>query len=142
MNHGGTEWVVEAFGCEPERLADVVVLQQLFATIVRDLALHPVADGIWHRFPGPGGVTGLLPLAESHLTIHTFPEHGSLCLNLFCCTPRAAWDWQRGLRAAVGASDVRVRVMARNYGTSPDLNDVAVAVTEPGAVDVSARALT
>ncbi len=131
MSHGGTEWVVEAFGCSPERLADLATLQQLFATIVRELALHPVADGVWHRFPGPGGVTGLLPLGESHLTVHTFPEHGSLCLNLFCCTPRAAWAWRDGLRTAVSASEVRVRVITRDYLSATDVDAVVVA----GAAD-------
>jgi S-adenosylmethionine decarboxylase len=115
VNAHGSEWVVEAFGCEPERLRDVAVLQALFASAVRDLALHPVAEGVWHRFPGPGGVTGLLALAESHLTVHTFPEHGSLCLNLFCCTPRARWNWETQLAEQLGATDVIVRVLDRVY---------------------------
>lgn len=119
MNNGGTEWIVEAYGCDPARLGDVSALQMLFATMVRELSLHPVAEGVWHRFPGPGGVTGMLPLAESHLTVHTFPEHESLCLNLFCCTPRTEWRWERGLAEAVGASDVRVRSVARDYAVQP-----------------------
>jgi S-adenosylmethionine decarboxylase len=35
----------------------------------------------------------MLLLEESHLTVHTFPEHGTLCLNLFCCRPRPAGDF-------------------------------------------------
>lgn len=119
MNNGGTEWIVEAYGCDPVRLGDVSALQSLFATMVRELSLHPVAEGVWHRFPGPGGVTGMLALAESHLTVHTFPEHESLCLNLFCCTPRAEWHWERGLFEAVRATDVRVRSVSRDYAVQP-----------------------
>ena len=111
----GCEWLVEAHGCDPAPLADPAALQALFADLVRDLGLHPVGDPLWHRFPGPGGVTGLVMLAESHLAVHTFPEHGSLCLNLFCCRPRPEWDFAAGLRARFGAAEVAVRRMERAY---------------------------
>ncbi len=115
----GSEWVVEAFGCEPERLRDVAALQAVFDAAVHELALHPVGHAVWHGFPTPGGVTGMQMLAESHLTVHTFPEHASACFNLFCCTPRPAWDWAGRLAALLGATDVQVRVLARDYAPQP-----------------------
>jgi S-adenosylmethionine decarboxylase len=115
----GHEWVVEAHGCDPVRLASLDALGALVDAMVRELALHPVAPALWHRFPAPGGITGLLMLAESHLTVHTFPEHGSLCLNLFCCTPRAAWPFAQRLEQLVGATDVRVRTLVRDYAAQP-----------------------
>lgn len=115
----GQEWIVEAYGCDPVRLADPASLQQLFATMVRELALHPVGQAAWHQFPAPGGITGLLLLSESHLTIHTFPEHASACLNLFCCTPRTEWPWSERLATLLGAAEVRVRHVARDYALVP-----------------------
>jgi len=112
----GSEWVVEAYGCDPVRLADPHAMRALFDAMVRELALNPVGDARWHRFPDPGGITGMLLLAESHLTVHTFPEHGSLCINLFCCTARDAWAWETRLAALVGATLVHVRTLAREYG--------------------------
>jgi S-adenosylmethionine decarboxylase len=114
----GVEWVVEAFACDPERLADVAALEALVHEMVGALALTPVAPAQWHRFPEPGGVTGLLMLAESHLALHSFPEHASLCLNLFCCRPRPEWDFARGLARAVGAGRVEVRRVERRYADS------------------------
>ena len=111
----GSEWVVEAHGCDPVRLGDLTSMNALFDAIVHDLRLNPVGHAQWHQFPSPGGVTGLLMLAESHLTVHTFPEHASLCLNLFCCTPRREWEWQARLAELVGAQEVRVRRLAREY---------------------------
>jgi len=115
---GGREWVVEAYGCDPARLADMGALEVLFARLVAEMHLRPVAPPVWHQFPGPGGVTGLCLLAESHLAVHTFPEHGSLCLNLFCCRPRPEWDFGGALRDLVGASTVRVRRLDRAYAES------------------------
>ena len=115
----GDEWIVEAFGCEAERLADRDLLVALLDRMVQEIGLRPIREGQWHVFPPPGGVTGMLLLAESHLTVHTFPEHGSLCLNLFCCTPRAAWPFEARLAEAVGAARVSVRHLERCYGVMP-----------------------
>lgn len=115
LSGAGREWMVEAFGCDAGRLADPAALAGLVDEMVDALALTPVAPAQWHRFPHPGGITGLLLLAESHLALHTFPEHGSLCLNLFCCRPRPEWDYREGLARAVGATRVVVRQVAREY---------------------------
>jgi S-adenosylmethionine decarboxylase len=112
---GGCEWVVEAHGCDPAALTDLGKLGALFARLVADLALRPLADTTWHQFPQPGGITGICLLGESHLTCHTFPEHRSLCLNLFCCRPRPDWDFSRYLTEEFAATAVRVRRLERPY---------------------------
>ena len=58
-------------------------------------------------------MTGLYLLAESHLACHTYPEHGLATFNLYCCRPRPDWPWAARLGDALGASDVRVRVIER-----------------------------
>jgi len=109
----GTELLIDAIACDPARLRSREALVSLFATIVRDLDLHPLA-GAWHTSPEPGGgITGMLLLSESHLTIHTFPERGAAAINLYCCRRRPDWDWETHLAIALGASTVRVREAAR-----------------------------
>lgn len=111
----GIEWVIEAFGCSTQSLCDTAVLEDLFELIIREMKLRPVGETLWHKFPVTGGITGLCLLAESHIACHTFPEHGSLCLNLFCCRPRAEWDFESVLRQLFGAHSVAVRRFERPY---------------------------
>ena len=111
----GIEWIVEAHGCAPERLSDLQVARELFGRVIRDLDLRVVGDAQWHQFPTTGGITGLSLLTESHLAVHTFPEFGSLCLNVFCCVPRPEWDFDAGCRLLFGAESVTVRRLSRAY---------------------------
>jgi S-adenosylmethionine decarboxylase len=113
LPQAGQEWLVDGFGCEPSKLRDVECLRGLVEQVVRELGLRPVAPALWHVFPGEGGVTGAVLLAESHLTLHSFPEHGTVTLNLYCCRARPAWPWEARLAAALGAKRVDVRVLAR-----------------------------
>ena len=108
----GTEWLIEATGCEPERLRDESLLRSLFDRVVSDLGLK-VIDSVWHTFPGEAGVTGLIALTESHLACHTYPEHGSATFNLYCCRTRPEWDWQTNLKESLGAANVAVAKIER-----------------------------
>jgi S-adenosylmethionine decarboxylase len=114
----GCEWIVEAHGCGARGLTDLESLRALFADLVDGMKLRPVADPLWHTFPGAGGITGLALLSESHIACHTFPEYGSLCLNVFCCAPRPEWDFTAYLTERFGALRVIVRRIDRPYGTS------------------------
>lgn len=109
----GTEWLIDAGGCDAAVLRDLPAMRALLDRVVRELDLRVVGDAAWHQFPAPGGVTGLYLLTESHLACHTYPERGVATFNLYCCRARPEWTWAPELRRALGARRVTVRVQAR-----------------------------
>ncbi|MCH2037495.1 MAG: adenosylmethionine decarboxylase [Rickettsiales bacterium] len=66
-----------------------------------------------HKFGGKGGITGVVMLAESHITIHTWPERSYIALDIFmcgACDPENAIDH---LEKAFKPKDLNVTVIKR-----------------------------
>lgn len=109
----GTEWIVDAAGCRAVALRDAELLRATLTRIIAELNLQPLGEAVWHQFPEPGGVTGLVMLTESHLACHTYPEYETATFNLYCCRSRPAWPWRERLAEMLGAQSVNVRVVER-----------------------------
>ncbi|MFN0183562.1 MAG: adenosylmethionine decarboxylase [Aquabacterium sp.] len=81
----------DLYGCAP--VDDLMTEVDALARVCRQATLQQaliVVGERWHRFPdapdgSAGGVTGVLLLAESHLAVHTWPEHGKVTLDVFVC---------------------------------------------------------
>jgi S-adenosylmethionine decarboxylase len=116
----GTEWIIDAAGCPPERLAEIAPLRACCEELIEAMRLQVIGQPQWRRFPEPGGVTGLYLLSESHLTVHTFPEYGLVALNVYCCRPHEAPDWDAILSRQLGATAVTVRELTRGRGVVRD----------------------
>jgi S-adenosylmethionine decarboxylase len=109
----GTEWLIDASGCDQTALADLDRLRGIFERVIRDLGLNVLGEIAWHQFDQPNGISGLALLSESHLTCHTYPEFRAATFNLYCCRNRASWSWETTLKEMLGATDVKVRVFER-----------------------------
>ena len=56
----GTEWLIEATGCDTAALRDENAIRMILSNVIADLNLRPI-DSVWHKFEGQGGVTGHMP---------------------------------------------------------------------------------
>lgn len=109
----GAEVVIDARQCDPAKLRSLETMQVLFDRILTELDLKPVAAPVWHVFPGEGGITGVVLLAESHLSVHTYPETGLAAINLYCCKQIGDWPWRERLGEMLGSREVGVRKVTR-----------------------------
>lgn len=67
-----------------------------------------------HHFGPQQGVTGVALLAESHISIHTWPEHGLAAVDIFLCgAAPACAPALAALAAALGATGCRETLIAR-----------------------------
>ena len=73
-----------------------------------------------HAF-SPQGISGVAVLAESHISVHTWPELGYGAFDVFMCGAAQPWGAVDVLKAAFATDDVRVREILRGQGlvTSP-----------------------
>jgi S-adenosylmethionine decarboxylase len=79
----GKHCILELYGCSSARLNDEAFLRDTITTAAKR-AGATLLNLITHRFE-PQGVTGLALLAESHISIHTWPESGYAAVDVFTC---------------------------------------------------------
>lgn len=68
-----------------------------------------------HKF-SPQGVSGVAVLAESHISVHTWPEIGYGAFDVFMCGDARPWLAVDVLKAAFATPDVRVKELLRGDG--------------------------
>ena len=80
----GTHLLIDLYGISPEQLSDCGLLAECLAESAAVCGLTPLGDPVMHAFDG-GGVTGVILLSESHIALHSYPEHGFIAIDVFSC---------------------------------------------------------
>jgi len=111
VDTAGRHLLVEYRDCEPEVLDDRARLEALLGEAAA-AANATVVGAVFRRFSGQG-ITGVLVLEESHISIHSWPEAGYAAVDFYTCgdcDPDAA----RGvLERGLGATAVEVVAVER-----------------------------
>ena len=107
----GTHIVCELSGCNAALLTDVDAV----ATMMEQAALEANATPItkaFHRFQ-PQGVSGVVVIQESHLSIHTWPETGYAAMDFYTCgdhtDPWAACEYAAKILRATNMRTTEVK---------------------------------
>lgn len=84
MNKGlGLHILMEFNECTAEVLNDLAFLEDAMNKAA-EVSKATIIKSVFHQF-SPQGVTGVVVVAESHLAIHTWPEHGYAAVDFFTC---------------------------------------------------------
>ena len=79
----GRHIVAEFFGCEGAAIDDLARVEAWMLEAAAAIGATVVSSA-FHRY-APQGVSGTLLIAESHLSIHTWPEYGYVAADIFTC---------------------------------------------------------
>jgi S-adenosylmethionine decarboxylase len=107
----GRHLIAEFYGCDRLLLDDVARIERLMLAAAEVVGATVMASA-FHRY-APQGVSGTLLIAESHLSIHTWPEHRYAAADIFTC---GGLDPRRGfalMARDLAASDTRMQEIVR-----------------------------
>jgi S-adenosylmethionine decarboxylase len=79
----GKQILIELKDCNAELLNDVEYLRTLLADVARSIGATVIKDS-FYQFT-PQGVSGVVIIAESHISIHTWPEYSYAAVDVFTC---------------------------------------------------------
>ena len=113
LSHQSKHFLLELYRCDPEKINDESFLRCILNRAAK-LANAKVLNLISNKFE-PQGVTAIALLAESHISIHTWPESNYSAVDIFTCgqnmMPELASQY---LIESLRAKEHFLRVIVRN----------------------------
>lgn len=106
--------LLEFYECAPARLKRSREVRKLLCAAVRQ-GRGTIVKAVFHAF-SPYGVSGVVVITESHVTIHTWPEHAYAAVDIFSCSKTL--DHQairKSLKLALGARRVQRKTFLRGF---------------------------
>jgi len=100
----GTHLLVELKDCNSKTLNDLKKIEDILVTAAKE-AKATIIESRFHKF-SPFGISGVVVIAESHLTIHTWPEYGYAAVDIFTCGET--------LQPSVAASYIVTKLQSKN----------------------------
>ncbi|SHF97328.1 S-adenosylmethionine decarboxylase [Desulfacinum infernum DSM 9756] len=83
MKSLGKHLIVELYECDFDLINEVGSVEKILVEAVA-ISKATIVQPVFHQF-SPHGVSGVVVIAESHFTIHTWPEYGYCALDIFTC---------------------------------------------------------
>lgn len=83
--------IIDGYGGDPQKLSDEQLVRALLEQSPSEMGMVKIAPPYVCRYQGSEspdwGVSGFVLIAESHISVHTFPERGILWADIFSCKP-------------------------------------------------------
>lgn len=118
MNALGRHVLAELYGCPHGKLNDVNRVQETMVNAAL-AAGADVREVAFHKF-SPHGVSGVVVISESHLALHTWPEHGYAALDVFTCGDTVdPWTACNFVAEKLGATRLTATEMKRGIFDRP-----------------------
>jgi S-adenosylmethionine decarboxylase proenzyme len=110
----GIHLLIEFCSCNRHKIDDLNYLETIMSQAAQ-VAGATVLRTAFQDF-NPQGVSGVVIIAESHLTVHTWPEHGYAAVDIFTCGSTVdPWKAVGFLKQELEAADAQVKNFQRGF---------------------------
>ncbi len=110
--YAGRHLIIDLYDVVPEVLSDLELIRETLTDAAAKAGATLLNIDL-HHFQPNGGVSGVAVLAESHISIHTWPEHGYAAIDAFMCGEARPERAIGVLRAAFSPGSVQVSELRR-----------------------------
>jgi len=109
--------IIDGFGANPRILEDKELIYQLLDDYPSQIGMTKVASPYVFRYigskPEDWGISGFVLIAESHISIHTFPEKCYVNIDVFSCKDFDSEQVARDLQARFELAEVKCCLLNR-----------------------------
>lgn len=115
----GRQILVEYYDCDSNKINDVEFIESSFLAATKASGATIISHN-FHKF-SPHGVSGMVVIAESHISIHSWPEYNYAAVDIFTCGDTIdPWVIQEYLKEALESNNISSMEMKRGmFKTEP-----------------------
>ena len=124
---------IDGYGGNPGRLADENLVRALLDECPDEIGMTKIAPPFVCRYypstegqSADWGISGFVLIAESHLSVHTFPARGLVWADIFSCKGFDAERVVQRVKAAFALSDTRLHLLERGLEYAEQVAPLAI----------------
>lgn len=125
---------IDGYGGDPRRLADENLVRALLDQCPDEIGMTKIAPPYVRPYypssqgqPADWGISGFVLIAESHLSIHTFPARGLVWADIFSCKGFDAERVVERVKSTFGLGDTRLHLLERGLEYAEQVAPLATA---------------
>lgn len=86
----GVHFMIDGYGAPEEKLKDATTLKKILLEIPNKMGMYTLTEPVVvevgpNNKKDPGGLSGFVVIAESHIAFHTFPKRGFVTIDIYTC---------------------------------------------------------
>ncbi len=115
----GVHLLFDGYNCDTTKLADKEHLTKFLVELPKEMNMHTIAPEVVVEVgemneKDPGGISGFVMIAESHISFHTFPKRGFVTADVYTCQNEFDHDtFTEYLSKTFDTNDYDANVIAR-----------------------------
>jgi S-adenosylmethionine decarboxylase len=113
----GVHLILDGYGCDQSRLEDMNLIYNFLDECPPQMDMTKIMPPYVFRYKGTvpedWGISGFVLIAESHISVHTFPEKQYLSVDMFSCKPFDTGRAVEAIKQTFGIQKYEIKVLDR-----------------------------